>query len=132
MRPPSRRLNVMRLDSLPVLQHAVPHTPAKRKRRHSLVHYHPIPAGDDCLTLVRAQQLFHGRAWTPAEEAHCQTCNWCWYFVSHDEAECFKARQLMEIASGRGPTDEEWEHLGKCPSCAYDFDLLKQETAPEV
>jgi hypothetical protein len=119
----------MRLDSVPVLEHATPPSPPKRKRKHALVPYQPIPAGDDCLTLVRAQELFHGKAWTPAEEEHCRTCNWCWYFVSHDEAQCFKARQLLEIAGGRGLTEEEWEHLGVCPSCAYDFDLLKQEAA---
>ena len=107
--------------------HAVPHAPAKRQRKHTLAEFEPIPAGDDCLTLVRAQQLFRGKAWTPAEEEHCRTCAWCWYFVSHDEAECFRARQLLEMASGRAPDEEEWRHLANCPSCAYDYDLLRRE-----
>ena len=103
--------------------------PAKPKRRRRLADYRPVPTGDACLTLVRAQQLFRGAAWTAAEEEHCGGCAWCWYFVSHDEAECFKARQLLEIASGREPTQDEWQHAAKCPSCAYDYDLLMQEKA---
>jgi hypothetical protein len=107
--------------------HAVPHALPRRSRRRRLARYEPIPAGDDCLTLVRAQELFRGKAWTAAEEEHLQNCAWCWYFVTHDEAECFRARQLSEMASGREPTDKEWDHLAKCPSCAYDYDLLRQE-----
>ena len=108
---------------------AVPHALPKRKRKHTLAHFDPIPHGDDCLTLVRAQELFRGQQWTAAEEEHCAGCAWCWYFVSHDEKECFKARQLLQIASGRTPTEEEWDHLGKCPSCAYDYDLLGRDAA---
>ena len=110
--------------------HAAPHAPPKRKHRHPLAEYQPIPPGDDCLTLVRAQELFRGKPWTADEEEHCRTCAWCWYFVSHDEADCFKARQLLQIASGRAPTDAEWDHLAKCPACAYDYDLLRRDAAP--
>ena len=119
----------MRRESVSVLEPTPSRLPAKRKRGHRLAHYRPVPSGDDCLTLVRAQQLFRGAAWGVAEEEHCRNCEWCWYFVSHDERECFKARQLLEIASGREPTDDEWRHAGKCPSCAYDYDLLRQEKA---
>jgi hypothetical protein len=110
--------------------HAVLHAPLQRKRKNRLASYEPIPQGDECLTLVRAQQLFRGRAWTVAEEEHCRNCAWCWYFVSHDEAECFKARQLLQIASGRAPTDAEWDHLAMCPACAYDYALLKKDATP--
>ena len=110
--------------------HAVHHAPARRKRKHVLADYQPIPNGDDCLTLVRAQELFRGKAWTVAEEEHLRTCDWCWYFVTHDESHCFKARQLLQMASGRQPTEDEWDHLAKCPSCAYDYDLLRQDAAP--
>ena len=122
----------MHLESASVMQPTTPRLPAKPKRRHRLADYQPVPKGDECLTLVRAQQLFRGAGWTPAEEEHCATCTWCWYFVSHDEAECFKARQLLEIASGREPTQEEWQHAAKCPSCAYDYDLLRQEKGGEA
>jgi hypothetical protein len=122
----------MHLESLSVLEPTTPPRPAKRKRRRRLADYQPVPGGGECLTLVRAQGLFRGAAWTPTEEEHCRTCEWCWYFVSHDEAECFRARQLLEIASGREPTEEEWEHAAKCPSCAYDYDLLRQEKAADA
>ena len=107
--------------------HAATHAPSRRKRKPALADYQPIPNGDECLTLVRAQELFRGEPWTAAEEEHCRTCDWCWYFVSHDEKECFKARQLLQMASGRPPTDPEWEHLAKCPACAYDYDLLRKD-----
>ena len=109
--------------------HAAPLAPSKRKHKHALAEYQPIPNGDECLTLVRAQELFRGKPWTPAEEQHCCSCAWCWYFVSHDEADCFKARQLLQIASGRAPTEEEWHHLAMCPACAYDYDLLRRDAA---
>ena len=108
---------------MPAAPQAAPH----RKRKHALADYQPIPKGDECLTLVRAQKLFRGAEWTAAEEEHCAACAWCWYFVSHDEAECFKARQLLQIASGRAPTDAEWDHLARCPACAYDYDLLRRD-----
>ncbi len=127
--PPFWAGTLMRLESVSVMDLAPPTPPAKRKRRHRLADYQPVPNGDECLTLVRSQQLFRGAAWTPAEEEHCRTCEWCWYFVSHDEAACFKARQLLEIASGREPTEAEWAHAAECPSCAYDYDLLRQEAA---
>jgi hypothetical protein len=125
-------VQVMHVDSVSVLEPAVPHVPSRRKRKHRLADYQPVPKGDDCLPLVRAQELFRGKPWKPEEEEHCQTCAWCWYFVSHDERECFKSRQLLEISSGRDLTEVEWEHAATCPACAYDYDLLRQEKTPDA
>jgi hypothetical protein len=105
---------------------------AKRTRKRRLARYQPVPKGDECLILPRAQELFHGAAWTADEEAHCRTCQWCWYFVCHDETECFRARQLMEFSAGREPNEDEWDHLAHCPSCACDYDLLRQEKDSEA
>jgi hypothetical protein len=121
----------MHVDSVSILEPAASHTPSRRKRKHRLAHYQPVPKGDECLPLIRAQELFRGKPWKAEEEDHCQACAWCWYFVSHDERECFKSRQLLEISSGRDLTEEEWEHAAVCPACAYDYDQLRQEKSSD-
>ena len=64
----------MHLDSISVFESVVPRVPSRRKRKHRLADYQPVPKGDECLTLLRAQELFHGKPWKPEEEEHCQKC----------------------------------------------------------
>jgi hypothetical protein len=94
--------------------------------RRKLAKFAPVPAGDHCLPMSRSQALFRGAGWTEVEMDHCRTCDWCWYFVTHDEVECLTARQLLSLSLGRTPTDEEWDHLAACPACAHDYSEVKK------
>ena len=98
---PPTAVQVMHVDSFSVFETVVPRVPSRRKRKHRLADYQPVPQGRRVLNLLRAQELFRGKPWKTEEEEHCQGCAWCWYFVSHDERECSNAPIVGNIVRPR-------------------------------
>jgi len=100
--------------------------PAVKSKPRRLAKFLPVPSGEECLSQSRCQELFRGAAWADAEEMHCRECDWCWFFVTHDETECLTAKQLLSLSLGRQPTGEEWDHLAACPACAHDYTEVRK------
>jgi hypothetical protein len=89
-----------------------------------------IPQGGNCLGSTRIEELSGPDAeWTPEEEAHLKSCNWCRYLWTHGESRCIKMARMLALSVGAEPTKEERSHLAECPPCSWEYQELCQPEA---